>query len=118
MTKTRKTDEQPETTKAPSKLDQLVTLLSQPGGVDLATMMTATGWQILDPVMAVLAALGILWSGWSVIRQSFSGLMDEAVTADILAEIQRVIAAEATGAHQAHDLRTRHAGRATFIAGF
>lgn len=78
-------------------------------------LMVLTGWQILDPVMAVLAALSILWSGWTVIRQSFSGLMDEAVTADILAEIQRVIATEATGALQAHDLRTRHAGRATFI---
>lgn len=45
MTKTKKNDEQPEATKVPSKLDQLVTLLSQPGGVDLATMMIATGWQ-------------------------------------------------------------------------
>jgi hypothetical protein len=45
MTKTKKTDEQPKAAKGPSKLDQLVTLLSQPGGVDLATMMTATGWQ-------------------------------------------------------------------------
>lgn len=45
MTKTSKTDEQREATKAPSKLDQLVTLLNQPGGVDLATMMTTTGWQ-------------------------------------------------------------------------
>jgi cation diffusion facilitator family transporter len=78
-------------------------------------LMTLTGWRILDPAMAVLAALGILWSGWSVMRQSFSGLMDEAVTADILAEIQRVIAAEGRGALQAHDLRTRHAGSATFI---
>ena len=41
--------------------------------------------------------------------------MDESVTADILAEIHRVIAAEGKGAIEAHDLRTRHAGRATFI---
>jgi cation diffusion facilitator family transporter len=78
-------------------------------------LMAFTGWQILDPIMAVLAALSILWSGWGVIRQSFSGLMDESVTSDILAEIHRVIAAEGKGALQAHDLRTRHAGRATFI---
>ena len=78
-------------------------------------LMIWTGWQVLDPATAVLAAVAILWSGWGVVRQSFSGLMDEAVTADILAEIQRVIAAEGRGALQAHDLRTRHAGRATFI---
>jgi len=45
MTKTKKTDAQTGAAKAPSKMDQLVTLLSQPGGVDLATMMTTTGWQ-------------------------------------------------------------------------
>lgn len=78
-------------------------------------LMAVTGWQGLDPVMAVLAALGILWSGWAVTRQSFSGLMDESVTADILAEIRRVISAEGKGALEAHDLRARHAGRATFI---
>jgi cation diffusion facilitator family transporter len=78
-------------------------------------LMIVTGWQILDPLMAVLAAASILWSGWSVTRQSFSGLMDESVTSDILTEIQRVIAAEGKGALEAHDLRTRHAGRATFI---
>lgn len=78
-------------------------------------LMTLTGWQVLDPLMAVLAAGSILWSGWAVIRQSFSGLMDEAVTTDILAEIRRVIEAEGKGAREAHDLRTRHAGRATFI---
>ena len=78
-------------------------------------LMILTGWQTLDPLMAVLAALSILWSGWAVTRQSFSGLMDESVTSDILAEIHRVIAAEGKGALEAHDLRTRHAGRANFI---
>ena len=78
-------------------------------------LMIITGWQVLDPLMALLAAVSILWSGWSVTRQSFSGLMDESVTSDILTEIQRVIAAEGKGALEAHDLRTRHAGRATFI---
>lgn len=74
-----------------------------------------TGWHTLDVVTAVVVALAILWSGWKVTRQSFSGLMDEAVTADILGEIRKVIATEATGALEAHDLRTRHAGAATFI---
>ena len=78
-------------------------------------LMMLTGLHVLDPLMAVLAAISILWSGWGVIRQSFSGLMDESVTADILTEIQRVISAEGKGALEAHDLRTRHAGRATFI---
>lgn len=83
-------------------------------GVALAVL---TGWWVLDPALAVLVALNILWSGWSVIRGSLSGLMDEAVSDEELARIRRVIAASAEGdtALEAHDLRTRHAGPVTFI---
>jgi hypothetical protein len=72
MTKTKKTDEQPETTKAPSKLDQLVTLLSQPGGVDLATMMTATGWQA-HSVRGALAG-SLRRKGHQIISEKVDGL--------------------------------------------
>ncbi|MFB9150255.1 cation diffusion facilitator family transporter [Roseovarius ramblicola] len=84
------------------------------GGVALAV---ATGWWVLDPALAVLVALNILWSGWSVIRGSLSGLMDEAVSDGELARIRRIIAESAGGetALEAHDLRTRHAGPVTFI---
>ena len=46
---------------------------------------------------------------------SLSGLMDESVPEDTLARIREVISLEAVGALEAHDLRTRHAGKATFI---
>jgi hypothetical protein len=72
MTKTKKTDEQPETTKAPSKLDQLVTLLNQPGGVDLATMMTATGWQA-HSVRGALAG-SLRKKGHQIISEKVDGL--------------------------------------------
>jgi cation diffusion facilitator family transporter len=77
----------------------------------------ATGWWWLDPVMALLVALNILWSGWVVIRGSLSGLMDEAVSDEEMATIRRVIsdAASDDAALEAHDLRTRHAGQVTFI---
>ena len=41
--------------------------------------------------------------------------MDEAVSKDLLERIRTVIADNAAGALEAHDLRTRQAGRATFI---
>jgi divalent metal cation (Fe/Co/Zn/Cd) transporter len=47
--------------------------------------------------------------------QSLSGLLDEAVDAEMLGRIRALISTEATGALEAHDLRTRHAGRATFV---
>jgi cation diffusion facilitator family transporter len=74
-----------------------------------------TGWAVLDPLLAGLVALNILWSGWKVMKSSLSGLMDEAVPDDVLKTIREVIAAEAVGAQEAHDLRTRHAGAVTFI---
>lgn len=74
-----------------------------------------TGWAILDPALAGLVALNILWSGWRVIRDSLGGLMDEAVSDQELERIRGVIAQNAEGAIEAHDVRTRNAGRVTFI---
>jgi len=36
-----------------------------------------TGWLPFDPILAILVALNILWSGGKLIRQSVGGLMDE-----------------------------------------
>ena len=74
-----------------------------------------TGWALLDAVLAVLVALNILWSGWGVIRDSVGGLMDVAVQPDTQKTIRDVIAQNADGAIEAHDIRTRQAGSLTFI---
>lgn len=85
-------------------------------GVILGILLAlATGWAILDPALAALVALNILWSGWKVIRESLGGLMDEAVPDAQLAEIREVISRHAEGAIEAHDVRARPAGRVTFI---
>jgi cation diffusion facilitator family transporter len=81
-------------------------------GIALAVV---TGWTILDPVLAALVAINVLWSGWRVIRESLGGLMDEAVPAGRLEEIRAVISMNADGAIEAHDVRTRNAGRVIFI---
>ena len=86
------------------------------GGVVLGVALAVvTGWAVLDPALAALVAVNILWSGWKVIASSVSGLMDEAVDNDTLADIRTTISDNATGAIEAHDLRTRHAGPRTFI---
>ena len=78
-------------------------------------LVAVTGWLRLDPLLAALVALNILWSGWQLVRESVGGLMDEAVSPEIRARIQDAITLHGGGALQAHDLRTRHAGRSTFI---
>ncbi len=75
----------------------------------------ATGWLALDPLVAALVALNILWSGWHMVRQSVNGLMDAAVPADVMCRIKELISCHAEGAVEAHDLRTRQVGRAIFI---
>jgi cation diffusion facilitator family transporter len=78
-------------------------------------LAVVTGLPILDSVLAALVALNILWAGWRLIRFSIGGLMDEAVDPETLEKIKKVISDNADGAIEAHDLRTRNAGRLTFI---
>ncbi len=78
-------------------------------------LAVATGIPLLDPLLAALVAVNILWSGWRLIRESLGGLMDEAVPAQMLDEIRSIISANAEGAIEAHDVRTRNAGRAMFV---
>jgi len=78
-------------------------------------LVAVTGWLLLDSIIAGLVALHILWWGWVLMMRSFGGLMDEAVSKELLEKIRQAISTEAEGALEAHDLRTRHAGRVTFI---
>lgn len=85
-------------------------------GVTFGVLLAiTTGWALLDPIMAAIVAVNILWSGWKVMWESLSGLMDEAIPDEDLNRVRQVISREASGAVEAHDLRTRHAGSATFI---
>jgi cation diffusion facilitator family transporter len=81
-------------------------------GVALAAV---TGSAVLDPALAAFVAVNILWSGWKMMKESVGGLMDEACPPETLARIRDLISANADGAIEAHDLRTRAAGRRTFI---
>ena len=74
-----------------------------------------TGLNVLDPLLAVAVAGYILWSGSKIVLTSISGLLDEAADADIQARIREAIQRSGDGALEAHDVRTRQAGRALFI---
>lgn len=78
-------------------------------------LVVLTGELWLDPALAAATAANILWSGWRLMRESVGGLMDEAVAAASLDRIRTLVSAHAEGAIEAHDLRTRQAGRFTFI---
>jgi cation diffusion facilitator family transporter len=90
----------------------VVTSLGVIAGVGLVAL---TGEFWLDPALAAATAANILWSGWRLMRESVGGLMDEAVAAESLEKIRALVSSHAEGAIEAHDLRTRQAGRFTFI---
>ena len=78
-------------------------------------LVTLTGLLWLDPLLAALTAVNIIFSGWRLLRESVGGLMDEAVPPATMERIRRIVAEQASGAIEAHDLRSRHAGRHTFL---
>jgi cation diffusion facilitator family transporter len=93
-------------------LSDVITSVGVLVGVGLVVL---TGILWLDPLLAALTAANILFSGFRMLRESVGGLMDEAVPPATLDRIRGIVAKEAEGAIEAHDLRSRHAGRYTFL---
>ena len=73
-----------------------------------------TGVQKLDPVIALLVALNILWTGFDLVRISFNGLMDHALSAAEQEAVRGAIAARLEPGMDYHALRTRQAGARRF----
>ena len=86
------------------------------GGVLVGfALVPLTGWAWLDPAIAAVVAINIIWTGFAMVRDSVGSLMDKAVEPSILGAIRQIISCHALGALEAHDLRTRTSGHVTFI---
>lgn len=75
-----------------------------------------TGWLILDPLVALLVAANIIWSGVHIVRQSVSGLMDAAWPLDERTRLQEILDPYLQIGLQYHALRTRQAGARRFVS--
>jgi len=75
-----------------------------------------TGWDRLDPVIALLVAANILLTGSSLVRRAVSGLMDRALGEGELSTIQEALAPFERDGIQFHALRTRQAGSRAFVS--
>jgi cation diffusion facilitator family transporter len=85
--------------------------------LQLAERLGMHGWEILDPVIAFLVALNIVWAGLHLIRRTYAGLMDAALPEDEQAEIKDVLEQFAASEHITyHALRTRYAGARRFMS--
>ncbi|KAB2647608.1 MAG: cation transporter [Verrucomicrobia bacterium] len=75
-----------------------------------------TGWLWLDPVMALLVAANILWTGLGIVRGSIGGLMDASISTNDLAKVRKVFENYESGGVKFHALRTRQSGSKKFIS--
>lgn len=78
-------------------------------------LVWVSGWQWLDPIIALLVAANIVWTGWHLLQRSASGLMDEAIPEEQIAAIEAVLKTYRAEGLEFHALRTRQAGRQAFI---
>ncbi len=87
-------------------------------GVVLGIILVSfTGWFVLDPIIALLVALNIVWTGFQLIRRSALGLMDTTVSPEThqnIVDILDVFVAERGIDY--HALRTRQAGAKKFVS--
>ena len=67
------------------------------------------------PMIAIAVALQILWTGWTLIRRSFEGLMDRAIPDEDRASIVEVLELLKAQGCDYHALRTRVAGAKSFV---
>ena len=83
------------------------------GGVAVAGF---TGWDILDPIIAILVAANIIWTGIQLVRRSVAGLMDEALPLPEQELIEQVMTKYRERGVNFHALRTRQAAARQFIS--
>ncbi len=75
-----------------------------------------THWQPLDPIVALLVAVNITWSGVGLIRRSMRGLMDTALPDKDVATITTILEGYKAQGVEYHALRTRQAGPRGFVS--
>ncbi len=75
-----------------------------------------TGWDRLDPIIAICVALNILWTGYGLMRRSVQGLLDRSVAPTARDAIRKVLAVYETDGIAFHALRTRQAAGRSFVS--
>jgi cation diffusion facilitator family transporter len=78
-------------------------------------LVLLTGIQAIDPIIALVMAANIVWTGIDLIWRSFKGLMDHALPKHEQAAVRAAIEAHLEPDMDYHALRTRQAGARRFV---
>jgi cation diffusion facilitator family transporter len=79
-------------------------------------VVAATGWTVLDPLVAIGVAVNIVWTGVQLIRRSALGLLDTALPEEERALLQAVLDRHDAAFVRFHAVRTRQAGARRFVS--
>jgi cation diffusion facilitator family transporter len=79
-------------------------------------LVALTGWQRLDPIVALAVAANIVWSGFQLVRRSALGLLDTALPAPEQEALRQVVERYTSESLQFHAIRTRQAASRRFIS--
>ncbi len=87
------------------------------GGVIVAMgLVKLTGWSAFDPIIAMGVAANIVVAGFVLVRRSIRGLLDASIPPEQRDTIEVVLNRFRSADVQFHALRTRQAGRRSFIS--
>ena len=75
-----------------------------------------TGIYILDPIIAILVAINIIYTGYQLISRSASGLMDASISEEAIKKITAYLDSLKEKNIDYHSLMTRQAGQRMFIS--
>jgi cation diffusion facilitator family transporter len=78
-------------------------------------LVQLTGWLVLDPIVALLVAANIVWTGINLLRETGLGLLDTAIPKADQQTIAHIMTEYQTQGIQYHALRSRVAGARSFI---
>jgi cation diffusion facilitator family transporter len=79
-------------------------------------LVALTGWTILDPIIAILVGLNILYTGYGLVRRSVVGLLDSALPAEEVEMVNKTVAQACNDSRvRISQLRTRESGRQRFV---
>ena len=79
-------------------------------------VVALTRWVRLDPIVALIVAGNIVWSGVRIVRKSVLGLMDTALPIEERKALQSILEPHLKTGIQVHALRTRQAGARRFVS--
>jgi ferrous-iron efflux pump FieF len=96
------------------RIHYLGDVVTNAGVIVALSLSWGMGWEAADPIIAIFVAAVLIWSAWSVFRQSYDQLMDRELPDADRARIEKIIMAHGE-VMSLHDLRTRAAGVHAFI---